>query len=68
MPFPSIEQIKPGFEKANITQMCGDPPLKATTGSNGHTFDTFVYYRDRGDAVTIIRFGDGKVYFAQAIP
>jgi hypothetical protein len=68
MPYPSIVQIKPGLEKARITQMYGDPSLKATTGSNGHTFDTFVYDRDRGDAVTIIRFEDGKVYSVRAIP
>jgi hypothetical protein len=68
MPYPSIAQIKPGLEKARITQMYGDPSLKATTGSNGHTFDTFVYDRDRGDAVTIIRFEDGKVYSVRAIP
>jgi len=68
MPYPSIVQIKPGLEKARITQMYGDPSLKATTGSNGHTFDTFVYDRDRGDVVTIIRFEDGKVYSARAIP
>jgi len=68
MPYPSIAQIKPGFEKARITQMYGDPSLKVRTGSNGHTFDTFVYDRDRGDAVTIIRFEDGKVYSVRAIP
>ena len=68
MPYPSIAQIGPGLEKARITQMYGDPSLKAKTGSNGHTFDTFVYDRDRGDAVTIIRFEDGKVYSVRAIP
>lgn len=67
-PYPSIPQIRPGFEKKNITQMYGDPSLSATTGSHGHTFDTFVYNRDRGDAMTIIRFQDGRVYAARATP
>jgi hypothetical protein len=66
MRYPLIVQIKPGLEKARITQMYGNPSLKATTGSNGHTIDTFVYDRDRGDAVTIIRFEDGKVYWNPA--
>jgi hypothetical protein len=68
MPYPSVPQIKPGFEKAHITQMYGDPSLRATTGSRGHTFDTFVYNRERGDAMTIIRFEDGRVYAARATP
>jgi len=67
-PYPSVPQIRPGFEKSNITQMYGDPSLKATTGSHGHTFDTFVYNRDRGDAMTVIRFQDGRVYSARATP
>jgi hypothetical protein len=68
MPYPSIREIQPGFEKARITQMYGDPSLKTTTSSNGHTVDTFVYDRNRGDALTIIRFEDGKVYSARTAP
>jgi hypothetical protein len=67
-PFPSTPQIKPGSEKSHITQMYGNPALSATTGDHGHTFDTFVYNRDRGEAVTIIRFRDGKVSSARTTP
>jgi len=67
-PYPSIPQIQLGFEKSNVTQMYGDPSLTATTGGHGHTFDTFVYHRNRGDSMTIIRFQDGRVYAARATP
>ena len=67
-PYPSLLQIKKGVEKGNITAMYGDPSLSATTGSHGHTFDTFVYNRERGDSITIIRFEDGRVYAARATP
>ena len=68
MPYQSILQIRPGLEKARITQMYGEPNLRTITGTNDHTFDTFVYTQARGDAVVIIRFVDGRVYSVQANP
>ena len=68
MPSSSILQIRLGLEKASVRQMYGDPNLRTITGTNDHTFDTFVYTQVRGDEVVIIHFVDGIVFSAQAIP
>lgn len=59
--FPVVEEIRWGTDKPQIKELFGDPALSAVTTNLGHDLEAYVYSRDRGQAVTVIRFEDGKV-------
>ena len=61
-PFPNADQIRINTHKLKISERFGSPALSAMTTDQGHTMETFVYERDRGRALTIIRFKDGEVF------
>lgn len=58
-PVPAPGEVKVGAERAHIIDSFGDPNLSASTEDRGHLFETFVYKRDRRQAV--IHLEDGRV-------
>jgi len=61
LPFPVVERIPAGVHEDSVTGTYGDPALSAVTSTEGHTVETFVYTRGRGQSATVIRLEDGKV-------
>jgi len=62
--FPSVDQIAKGAGKKRITEVFGAPALSVTASDAGHILETYVYARDSGQALTFVRFQDGKVLSA----
>jgi hypothetical protein len=60
-PFPAVEQVPTGVHEDSVTGTYGDPALSTVTSTGGHTIETFVYTRGRGQSATVIRVEDGKV-------
>lgn len=60
LPFPSAREVRPGTERDQLKDTFGPPTLEASTADQGHLFETYVYKKDRAQAV--IRLRDGKVY------
>src|SRR5258706_15024386 len=63
-PFPAVDQISKGAAKVGIAETFGPPALSVTASNDGHVLETYVYARDRGQALTFIRFEDGIVLSA----
>ena len=59
---PSVDQIRIGAERRDITEKFGAPALSTETMVRGHVIETMVYGPYPAHAQTIISLEDGKVF------